>query len=235
MTTVAGIFDSLEEAEAAVQTLKSHGISDGQINVLARGESSFPVHAKQAGGAIGGALGLGAVTLLPGLGPVIGLGMLASGLIGVALGAAAGAAVDRHTHGVPNEDLFFFEETIRNGGAVVIIETRDATQETQGRNLIERAGGRAAHVVRRDWWQGRRHQEGDYLRSRGYELEPVESDYRSGFEAALHPTTRGRAYEQVVSYVETCYPGPCRTAAFRVGYDRGQEYFRDRVQARELE
>jgi hypothetical protein len=235
MTTVAGIFDSLEEAEAAVQTLKAHGTSDGQINILARGKSSFPVHGKQAGGAIGGALGLSAVTLLPGLGPVIGLGMLASGLIGVALGAAAGAAVDRHTHGVPNEDLFFFEEAIRSGGAVIIIETRDATQETQGRNLIERAGGRASHVVRRDWWQNRRQPEGDYLRSRGYELEPVESDYRSGFEAALHPTTRGRDYDQVVAYVETCYPGPCRTAAFRVGFDRGQQYFRDRMQAREVE
>lgn len=218
MTTVAGIFGSLGEAETAVQTLKAHGISDAQINVLVRGES-----------------GRGAVTLLPGLGPVTGVGMLATGLIGAALGAGAGAAVDRHTLGVPNEDLFFFEETIRGGGAVVIIETRDSTQETQGRNLIERAGGRAPQMARRDWWQSRRHEEARYLRSRGYELEPVESDYRSGFEAALHPTTRGRAYEQVVAYVETCYPGPCRTAAFRVGYDRGQEYFRDRVQARELE
>jgi hypothetical protein len=235
MTSIAGIFASPEHAEAAIQTLKSHGIHDGQINVLARGESSFPVHAKQAGGAIGATLGLGAVTLLPGLGPVIGVGMLATGLIGAALGAAAGAAVDRHTHGVPNEDLYFFEETIRDGGAVIIIETRDSTQETQARNLIERAGGRAAHAVRRDWWQNRRQHEGDYLRSRGHDLEPVESDYRAGFEAALHPTTRGRDYHQVVRYVETCYPGPCRTAAFRVGYDRGQEYFRDRVQARELE
>lgn len=235
MPSVAGMFPSDQDAEAAIQSLKSHGIGDGQINLLARGDSSFPIHAKQAGGAIGGALGLGAVTLLPGLGPVIGVGMLASGLIGVALGAAAGAAVDRHTHGVPNEDLYFFEETVREGGAVLIVEARDSTQETQARNLIERSGGRAGQTVRRDWWQRRRDQERDFLRSRGHELEPIESDYRSGFEAALHPTTRGRDYDQVVAYVETCYPGPCRTAAFRVGYDRGQEFFRESVQARELE
>jgi hypothetical protein len=235
MPSVTGIFASNQDAEAAIQSLKSHGINDSQINLLARGDSSFPVHGKQAGGVIGGALGLSVVTLLPGLGPVIGVGMLASGLIGAALGAAAGAAVDRHTHGVPNEDLYFFEETVREGGAVVIVDARDSTQETQARNLIERSGGRAGHAARRDWWQRRRDQEREYLRSRGHELEPVESDYRSGFEAALHPTTRGRDYDQVVAYVETCYPGPCRTAAFRVGFDRGQQFFRESVQARELE
>lgn len=235
MPAVMGIFDSTRNAEAAIQSLKWHGISDGQINLLARGDSSFPVHAKEAGGAIGGALGLGAVTLLPGLGPVIGVGMLASGLIGAALGAAAGAAVDRHTQGVPNEDLYFLEQSVREGGAVVLVDARDSTQETQARNLIEQSGGRPGQMVRQDWWQRRRDQERDFLRSGGHELEPIESDYRSGFEAALHPTTRGRDYDQVVAYVETCYPGPCRTAAFRVGFDRGQQFFRESVQARELE
>ena len=222
MPTVTGIFGSNQDAEAAIQSLKSHGINDGQINLLSRGDASFAVHGS-------------AVTLLPGLGPVIGVGMLASGLIGAALGSAAGAAVDRHTHGIPNEDLYFFEESVRDGGAVVIVDARDSTQETQARNLVERSGGRAGHAVRRDWWQGRRERERDFLRSRGHELEPIESDYRSGFEAALHPTTRGRDYDQVTAYVENCYPGPCRTAAFRVGYDRGQEFFRESVQARELE
>ena len=219
MPSVTGIFASNQDAEGAIRSLKSHGINDSQINVLARGDSS-----KQ-----------GAVTLVPGLGPVTGIGVLAAGLIRNALGAAAGFAVDRHTQGVPNEDLFVIEKTVREGGAAVIVAARDSTQETQARNLIERSGGRAGHAARRDWWQQRRDREREYLRSRGHELEPIESDYRSGFEAALHPTTRGRDYDQVVAYVERCYPGPCRTAAFRVGFDRGQEFFRDSVQARELE
>ena len=219
MPSVTGIFASNQHAEAAIQSLKSHGINDSQINLLARGDSSIR----------------GAVTLVPGLGPVTGIGVLAAGLIGNALGAAAGETVDRHTQGVPNEDLFAIEKTVREGGAVVIVDARDSTQETQARNLIERSGGRPGHAARRDWWQHRRDQEREYLRSRGHELEPVESDYRSGFEAALHPATRGRDYDQVFAYVETCYPGPCRTAAFRVGFDRGQEFFRESVQARELE
>ncbi len=235
MSSVTGIFASTAEAEVAIHVLRTHGFDEGQVNVLTRGESSFPVHAKGAGAVIGAAAGLSVATLLPGLGPVIGAGMLATGLIGTALGSAAGAAIHRHTHGVPNEDLYFYEEAVRDGKAVVIVETRDSTQETQARNLLERAGGRPVLATRREWWYSLRDRERDYLRSRGQDLGPVEADYRCGFEAALHPTTRGRDYDEVVAYVETCYPGPCRTAAFRVGYDRGQNYFRERVRARELE
>ena len=219
MSSVSGFFDSDKEAGTAIQSLKSHGIHDAQINLLTRGNSST----------------LTASTLVPGLGPVTGAGRIAGELIRSALGAAAGAAVDRNTHGVPNEDLYAMETTIREGGAVVIVDARDSTQETQARNLIERSGGRAGQVARRDWWQRRRDHERDFLRSRGHDLEPIENDYRSGFEAALHPTTRGRDYDQVVAYVETCYPGPCRTAAFKIGYDRGQHFFRESMQARELE
>jgi hypothetical protein len=235
MDSVSGTFASPAEAENAMHSLTAHGFEETQINVLARGESSFPVHAKQAGAAIGAYLGLGAVTLLPGLGPVLGIGMLASALIGAGLGATAGAAVERRTHGVPNEDLFFFEEAVRNGRMVVIVETRDASQETQARNLLERAGGRSVGAARRDWWQSLRERERNYLRSQGHDFEQVEDEYQAGFEAALHPATRGRGYEQVVAYIEQCYPGPCRTEVFRVGFDRGQDYFRQRVSARESE
>jgi hypothetical protein len=235
MSSVTGIFASAADAERAIDTLKAQGFEEGAINVLTRGESSFPVHEKQAGAAVGAAIGLSAVTFLPGLGPVIGLGMLASGLIGAGLGAAAGAAVQRHTHGIPNEDLFFFEEAIRDGRAVVIVDARDGHEETRARNLLERAGGRAVGATRRDWWQHVRQEESSYLRSRGQNLDHIEPDYKAGFEAALHPATRGREYQESVAYVETCYPEPCRTEAFRIGYDRGQNYFRRKMSAREME
>lgn len=235
MTTVTGIFRSPSQAEESISALKKQGFEEEQINILKRGESSFPVHAKQAGAAVGAVAGLSAVTFLPGLGPVIGLGMIASGLVGAALGAGAGKALERHRHGVPNEDLYFFEEAIRDGGGVVLVDARDATQETQARNLLERGGGRPAGATRRDWWQDLRDRERRYLQSRGRSLEAIEGDYRAGFEAALHPATRGRDYGHVAEYVETCYGENCRSDAFQLGYDRGQSYFRERVAARELE
>ena len=235
MASVTGIFHSPAAAQEAFQSLKAQGFTAEQLNLLTRGESSFPVHAKQAGAMLGAATGLSIATFLPGLGPIIGLGMLATGLIGAGLGAAAGSAVERHTHGVPNEDLYFFEETVREGGAVIMVQTDDATQQTQARNLIERAGGRALGGVRREWWLGVRDREQQFLRSHGRSLDPIEDEYRSGFEAALHPTPRGRDFDQVTTYVETCYPEPCKTEAFRIGYERGQNYFRERVRAREME
>ncbi len=235
MSTVTAIFASPAEAEDAMHVLRTHGFDERQINALTRGESSFREHGKGGGTAIGGITGQGLATFLPGLGPVLGVGTIATALIGTALGSAARAAIDRYTHGIPNEDLYFYEEAIRNGNALVIVDARDSTQETQARNLLERAGSRPVQGGRRAWWLALQDRECDYLRSRGQELGPIEADYRSGFEAALHPTTRGRDYDDVVAYIETCYPGPCRTAAFRVGYDRGQNYFRERMQARELE
>ncbi|HEV8660410.1 MAG TPA: hypothetical protein VGS96_17525 [Thermoanaerobaculia bacterium] len=235
MATVTGIFASPAEAENAMHSLRAHGFEESQINLLARGESSFPVHGTQAGAAIGAFVGLSAATFLPGLGPVVGMGMIATGLIGTGLGAAAGAAIDRHTHGVPNEELYFYEEAVRNGQPVVIVEAHDQTQATQARNLLERGGGRSVQSLRREWWQSLRDDERAYLRHQGRELEPNEPAYRSGFEAALHPATRGRDLTDVVTYVEECYPEPCKTEVFRIGYDRGQEYFRRRMAARETE
>jgi hypothetical protein len=210
MKTVTGIFDSRSEAEAAIRSLKAQGFRESQVNLLAKGG------------------GLSAATLVPGIGPVIGLGMLASGLIGAALGAAAGKAIDRHTHGVANEELYFFDEALRDGRAIVVITPQDEVQETRARNSLERLGGRSIPSIRQEWWQrirdGNRH-----------EFNGDESDYRAGFEAALHPATRGHDYDDVVAYVERCYPEPCRTEAFRIGYERGQEYFRGRMAAREME
>ncbi len=201
---------------------------DAQVRLAAMlALAEMPAYA-QAGAAIGAFAGLSAATLVPGLGPIVGMGMLASGLIGTALGAAAGKVVDRHTHGVPNEDLYFFDEALRHGQTVVIVDPRDPVQETKARNLLERAGGRSTHSLRQEWWQT--------IRDRHrHEFNGDEEEYRAGFEAALHPFTRGRDLQEVAPYVETCYPEPCRSEAFRIGFQRGQEYFRNRMQARESE
>jgi hypothetical protein len=230
MTIVTAMFASSADAERAILSLEDNGFEEKQINYLATGKelASFPVHAPQAGAVIGAAAGLGAATFLPGLGPVVGVGMLATGLIGTALGAAAGTAISRNTHGIPNEDLYFYDEALRNGQTVIVVEPRDPVQETKARNLLERAGGRSVQSVRHEWWQNVR----DWHR---HEFNGHESEYRAGFEAALHPATRGHDYREVTEYVETCYPDGCRTEAFRVGYDRGQEYFRRRMAARETE
>lgn len=228
MPTVTAIFSSSDEAREAIASLEGHGFDRARVSMLApaddKAETALSA-SERTGATVGAVLGLGASTfLIPGLGPIAGVGMIAAGLAGAALGAAAGDMVERTTGGVPNEEMYFYEEALRQHGAVVFVEAKDEDQATQARNLMQRAGGRPLQAVRRDWWAGLRDAERDYLQSLGHPFERYETDYRSGFEAALHPATRGRSYEQSVAYVETCYPGPCRSEAFRIGFDRGQQY-----------
>ena len=225
METVTGLFRSLQEAQRAIAALRENGIAEDRVSYLAPGdplphaETDSPVTPAREGAMIGAALGAGAATfLIPGLGPLIGAGLLGGALAGGALGAAAGKVVDRYTHGVPNEDLWFYEEVLRHGGTVVLVQTDDADEAVRVRNLMERSGARGTEALRREWWMSMRDRHADFAGS--------ERDYAAGFEAALHPATRGRDYDEVMAYLEQCYPEPCRTEAFRVGYARGQEHFR---------
>ena len=228
MPTVTAIFSSPAAAQKALEAVRAHGTESSGVSLLAPGdavpvEENRPIQGKVAGGAVGSVLGMGAATfLIPGLGPVIGLGMIAAGLAGAGLGAAAGAAVERTTAGVPNEDLYFYEESLRRGEAIVFVDATDEDERTRVRHVLEQAGGVSVDTKRRDWWGGMREYEREHARSRGVDWN--ESDYRAGFEAALHPVTRGRSYDECVAYIETCYPEPCRRDAFRVAFDRGQQY-----------
>ena len=230
METVTGLFPSHDAAQHAMRVLREHGFTDERLSYLAPGDRvpANPLTPGKAGAALGGVLGAGAATfLIPGLGVIAGVGLLAGALAGAGLGAAAGSAVDRSTHGVANDDIFFYEESLRTGGSVIFVQVPDADAAVRARNLMERNGGRTADSTRREWWQTVRNQEREYARAAGIDFDSSENDYRSGFEAALHPATRGREYDHVTAYVETCYPEPCRTEAFRAGYNRGQHYFRE--------
>ena len=232
---ISGIFGSSTEAGSAVEALKGQGFTDKEVSLLTRGEH-HSAGARGIGAAMGSVLGMGLATfLVPGLGPVAGAGIIAAALAGAGLGAAAGKAADKMTAGIPNDELYFYEEAVRDGQTILFVETKNADRATQARNILEQSGARNVHIVRRDWWQNIRDQEREYARSRGLEFEPNEAAYQSGFEAALHPATRGRSLNDAMAYIQVCYPEPCRTEAFRIGYDRGQAYLTQRTSAREME
>jgi hypothetical protein len=86
------------------------------------------------GGLIGGGAGLLAglgMLAVPGLGPVVAAGWLASTAAGAAIGAAAGGIVGgivgALTHeGVEKRDAEVYAESIRRGGAVVVVRNHNA-------------------------------------------------------------------------------------------------------------
>lgn len=115
------------------------------------------------GGLIGGGAGLLAglgMLAIPGLGPVVAAGWLASTAAGAAVGAATGGIVGgivgALTHeGVDKKDAEVYAENIRRGGAVVIVRNHEKQRPEIEAALSEH---RAADTGMR----------GDYYRSNGW-------------------------------------------------------------------
>ena len=137
-TTVIGLYDRLEDAQNAVSELVSAGFPREDISIVAADtEGKFKTYVGESsaeggegiatgagvGAAVGGLggllIGLGALAI-PGIGPVIAAGPIASALIGAGVGAVTGgllgALVDA---GVPEEQANLYAEGVRRGGTLV--------------------------------------------------------------------------------------------------------------------
>jgi hypothetical protein len=145
---ITRLFDNFSDAEHAVIELERVGVPHGDISIVSHKSDKQHAHAhvrephdntagqaagKDAGagaaiggvvGAAGGALaGLGLLAI-PGLGPVIAAGWLASAAVGALVGGAivgaAGGLVGALTHaGVSREEAEVYAEGVRRGGTLV--------------------------------------------------------------------------------------------------------------------
>ena len=111
------------------------------------------------------ALGAGAGTLLgiaalaiPGVGPLVAAGAIASvaipgaALTGAAVGAAAGGLAGLLSdHGVERNDADYYEQRVNDGGVFVSVNASDAgiSSET-ARDILYRAGGHSSSQARMD-------------------------------------------------------------------------------------
>ncbi len=132
MRTVAGLFDSHDQAKAAVEALEDAGIESDDISLISAGadveeNTSTGVGIGSAVGGVGGLLaGLGAFAI-PGIGPVVGAGWLAAALIGAAVGGVAGGLIGTFTEsGVDRDDAHVYAEGVRRGGSVVVARVDEA-------------------------------------------------------------------------------------------------------------
>jgi hypothetical protein len=165
---VSAIFDDRREAERAVSELRSAGVRDEAISIVAQsgGKSSTTDGSGHSdgdddshgfmkgilgGGAVGTALGIAALAI-PGVGPLAAAGAIAASavpgaaLTGAAIGAATGGLAKVLTdHGVSDEDSTYYEERITSGGVFVSVDTNNAgiPAETAS-DILYRAGGHSA-------------------------------------------------------------------------------------------
>jgi uncharacterized protein YegP (UPF0339 family) len=257
MKSVVGIFKTRADAEAAVERVRSFGVAEERITFLAPGtppqqvEAAVPTtDAEQpgvgealggvVGGAIGaatgGALAAGATSLfVPGIGPIIAAGFIGAALLGAwgaATGTAAGAVAEAAaTEGVPVDELYVYEDALRKGRSVVIVMAADEPQAEAVHAVLVQAGAESIDAAREEWWIGLRDAAREEYTAQGGDFTRDEPLYRRGFEAALHPRARGRAYDDAAEYLRECHGEACDTKAFRRGYERGSAYHQSLTQA----
>ncbi|HEV3469994.1 MAG TPA: hypothetical protein VG148_11780 [Pyrinomonadaceae bacterium] len=250
MSTVAGIFSSRADAERAVENLRSAGLSEERISLLAPGatpsevdrevpttETEQPGMGTAIGATVGGALGitgglhLGAVAasfFVPGVGPIFAAGLIGAALLGAggaAAGAAAGDALeDSLARGLPHDELFVYEDALRRGRSVVIVLAESDEQAEAARQVLGQAGAESLDAARETWWIGLRDAEEAEYTGQGGDFRRDEPVYRRGFEAALHPRARGRSYEEDAERLRECFGAECDEPPFRSGYERGRRY-----------
>jgi hypothetical protein len=141
--TVVGLFGHRAHAEAAIRDLQGAGFPQDRIGVavqerveqgdlLESGGGAAEGAAKGAvsGGVLGGLLGLLGSLLIPGVGPVVVGGVLASTLTGAGIGAATGGLLGVLVAlGVPEEDARHFDGGLRSGGTLVTVDAGARTPE----------------------------------------------------------------------------------------------------------
>jgi len=151
--TVVGLFARRDEADAAIRDLKAAGFTDGQVGVALQDrveqgdllESSATSEAEGAatgavsGGIVGGLIGLLGSLLIPGVGPILVGGVLASTLAGAGIGAATGGVIGALMGmGVPETDARHFDQGLRAGNALVTVNAGPRTEEALA--ILERNG-----------------------------------------------------------------------------------------------
>lgn len=131
MKTVTGLFDTYDEARTAVEALADAGVPSDDISILvnAAPADNHTTAGAGVGAAVGGAAGLLAGLgsfAVPGIGPVVGAGWLATTLAGAGAGGLAGGILGAFTSaGVEDRHSHVYAESIRRGGTFVIARVED--------------------------------------------------------------------------------------------------------------
>lgn len=157
---IAGFYRTVAEGQEAREALLAAGFRDDQVSFLTgdtRGHETpavGPVHdigaddeaPKDAwiGGVVGLAAGMVAVAI-PGIGPFLAAGPLATTLAGAVGGMTVGAATGGiigllRDHGISEEEAQFYAEGVKRGGALVTLHGVSDKRADEARKILSRCG-----------------------------------------------------------------------------------------------
>ena len=198
MRTITGLFDSHDDAAAAVRSLKDAGVPGDDISIVANNsDGSYDDNDDDVAEGAGAGAGVGAVVggaggllaglgmlAIPGVGPVVAGGWLLATAIGAVTGAAVGGAAGGligalQDAGVEERDAHVYAEGVRRGGTLVTARVEDSKAD-------------AAHAILRD--------------ASPVDIESRRRDYEAGgwdgFDESAEPYTP----DQVRDYRSTIIP-----------------------------
>lgn len=255
MKAISGVFRTRLAAERAVNDIYRSGITSDRVTLLTPGSAERinqevksvhtdateqPGMGKGIGALVGGGVGItgGAllIALVPGVGPISALGMLGAAILGAA-GAALGGAVggkaeNAVSSGLPEDEIFVYEDALRQGRSVVIALAENDDSASRIRDLLKAEGAESVDAAREQWWIGLRSAEEAHYSKDGRSFTNDERFYRMGFEAALHAKMRCREFDQVsgemnalLEDVQRQYPGADVEEPFTRGYRRGRDHY----------
>jgi hypothetical protein len=168
MARVTAVFDDRVRAERAITELRRMGWQDTDLSFVARSEDEAVAAGRgrdnvgeraAKGAAVGAGAGLlfGLAALaIPGIGPFITAGGLASALgatggalaSGALVGGTSGAIAGALTRaGYSKEESEFYGPTIERGGVLVAVETQDVASANEVGEILVQHGG---HIYSRN-------------------------------------------------------------------------------------
>ena len=255
MESVTGVFNTRAAAEHAYEQIRQAGIPEDKIALLTPGSADHiarefrtvptdPTEQPGMGDAIGALIGGGVgitggsvlMALIPGVGPITALGLLGAAVIGVAgatIGALAAEKVEKASYeGLPEDEIFVYEDALRKGRSVVIALAEDEASASSIRDTLKREDAESVDAAREHWWTGLRSAEQLRYEQSGRSFSQDEKFFRLGFQAAMHARTRCMEFDQVsaemdaaLEDVQRLYPGKSVEEPFTRGYQRGREHY----------
>lgn len=253
MKAVTGVFQTRTAAENAAARIRTLGVPEDKVSLLTPGDitrelQSVPVTSaeqpgmgKAVGALLGAATGMSAggalvAAAIPGVGPTTAIGLLGAAVLaaaGAGVGVAAGGKIENFTtEGLPEDEIFVYEDALRKGRSVLVV-LAESEKEAQGlRELLEVEGAESIDAAREQWWIGLRSAEQEHYEKSSRNFTEDEKFYRLGFEAALHARSRCRDFQQVsremargIEDLQRQYPSAQVAEPFTRGYRRGREYY----------
>ncbi len=170
---IVGLFERESAADSAIKELQNAGFNKNRFGVVARNQIKQKVNRQKdteqgavqadsklgsaGGAAVGGLTGLlvSAGTLaIPGIGPVLAAGSLATVFAATGIGAAAGGLLGALTSlGISEKEADFYAEGLKRGGILVVVET-DKERASFVKNVLELSGAVEVDKRRQAWQAG---------------------------------------------------------------------------------